>query len=101
MPPPLEEFKELWPWAKSRVETLAQASPNAKWAILAREQSRAIDKDFPDNMVPIRTMFAAYRRTVLFHFFQVDRSLRSQCEAVLEIRRPLRLLLARVKDDDS
>lgn len=95
-PESVAEFKDLWPYAKNKVAALASTDPEAAWAKRSQSLSEVIDKAYEGDLGSVRTTFRVFRHTVLFHFFQVDRALRSQCEAILAIRKPLQSLLSEV-----
>ena len=78
------------------VELLARADPESDWAKASTTLAGSIDKDLPNQIDSARSNFRRFRRAILFHFYQVDRALRSQCEAILAIRAPLRSLLSEV-----
>jgi hypothetical protein len=95
-PDSVDEFNELWPEAKARVAALAGMDPGSAWAKRSKSLAESIDNALAADVVSARTNFRTFRHTVLFHFFQVDRALRSQCEAILAIRTPLQSLLSQV-----
>jgi hypothetical protein len=92
----IEEFEILWPDIKALVESLARANSEADWAKVSRKYAGLIDQEFPNNIDSVQKNSILFRHTVLFHFFQVDRALRSQLEAIVKIRQPLRSLLDKV-----
>jgi hypothetical protein len=95
-PESIKEFNAIWPVAKSHVENLARVDSEADWAKAALSLASLIDKNVPDRIDIARPHFRRFRQTVLYHFFQVNKALRLQCEALLLIREPLWSLLNRV-----
>jgi hypothetical protein len=95
-PDSIQDFQDGWPAMRQSVAALAQTEPAAPWALKAQTLATTIDANLSGNIDKARTGFTVFRRTVQFHFFEVDRALRSQCEAVLAIRVPLKSLLSEV-----
>jgi len=95
-PDSVAEFNDMWPDAKVKIAALAGTDPGAAWANRSKSLADLIDKALGVDNSSVRTNFRIFRHTVLFHFFQVDRALRAQCEAVLAIRQPLQSLLSQV-----
>jgi hypothetical protein len=95
-PESIVEFNLLWPAAKSKVESLARTEPEAEWAKASAKLAGLIDANIAGQIELARINFRRFRHAVLFHFCQVDKALRSQCQAILEIRAPLRSLLNEV-----
>jgi rhamnose utilization protein RhaD (predicted bifunctional aldolase and dehydrogenase) len=95
-PDSIEEFGELWPDTKSRVESLARTEPETDWAKATKRQAVQIDKDVADHVDSAVEKFEYFRKTALFHFYQVDKALKAQCAEILKFRAPLRSLLSKV-----
>lgn len=95
-PDSIQELQDAWPAMKQRVAALAGNEPAAPWALKAQALAANIDANISGNTEKARTLFTVFRRTVQFHFFEVDRALLNQCEAVLAIRAPLKSLLNEV-----
>jgi hypothetical protein len=95
-PDSIQDFQDAWPAMKQSVAALARTEPAAPWAVKSQTWATSIDANLAANIEKARTGFMVFRRTVQFHFFDVDRALRYQCEAVLAIRVPLKSLLSEV-----
>jgi hypothetical protein len=95
-PDSVEEFTESWPSIKSRVDSLARTEPESDWAKATRRQAALIDADLASDVDSAMKKFEYFRRTALFHFYQVDKALKAQCAEILKIRAPLRSLLDKV-----
>src|SRR5271169_6642053 len=95
-PDSIQDFQDAWPAMKQSVAALARTEPAAPWAVKSQTWATSIDANLAANIEKARTGFTVCRRTVQFHFFDVDRALRYQCEAVLAIRVPLKSLLSEV-----
>lgn len=95
-PESIEEFHQLWPAAKSSVEALWGVDPEADWAKTAQKLADLVTNDLPNHIDSARINFRRFRNAALDHFYQVDKALKSQCEAILAIRAPLRSLLSEV-----
>ena len=100
----IEEFAGLWwPNIKSHVQSLARVDPNAKWVKAIELQAALIDKTLagrPDsaiadsqNVEDVGQYFEAFRKTALYHFFQVNRDLKDLFQQILKLRAPLGSLL--------
>jgi hypothetical protein len=108
-PDSIQDFLDGWPSMRQSVGVLAQYDVAAPWAQKSETLAKSIDAGLADivgtadvaaNVEIVkktRTAFTVYRRTVQFHFFEVDRALRTQCEAILTIRVPLKSLLSEVQ----
>jgi hypothetical protein len=105
-PESVQDFKDAWPSMRQSVSVLAQQDDAAEWAQKSETLAKTIDAnlaagadaaDVEAALKKARATFTAYRRTVQFHFFGVDRALRTQCEAILTIRVPLKSLLNEVR----
>jgi effector-associated domain 1 (EAD1)-containing protein len=92
----IEEFSELWPDTKSRVESLALTEPESDWAKATKKQASLIDADVARHVDSAMEKFEYFRKTALFHFYQVDKALKAQCAEILKLRAPLRSLLSKV-----
>lgn len=92
----VEAFRDMWAETKKCVAALAGTEPDSLWAQKSQKQADIIDATLSGEIEKARKAFGLYRHTVLFHFFQVDRALRYQCEAILAIKRPLSSLLSEV-----
>jgi hypothetical protein len=92
----IQDFQDTWAVVKLGVAALAAPEPQAPWVLKSQNLAAAIDAVLPADMARVQSNFALFRHTVLFHFFQVDRALRSQCQAILVIRAPLKSLLKEV-----
>jgi hypothetical protein len=92
----IQDFQDTWTVVKLGVAALAVSEPQAPWVLKSQNLAAAIDAVLPADMTQIQSSFGLFRHTVLFHFFQVDRALRSQCQAILAIRAPLKSLLKEV-----
>jgi hypothetical protein len=92
----IEEFSELWPDTKSRVESLALTEPETDWARATKKQASLIDADVARHVDSAMEKFEYFRKTALFHFYQVDKALKAQCAEILKLRAPLRSLLSKV-----
>jgi hypothetical protein len=95
-PDSIQDFTDAWPAMKQSVAALAGTEPAAAWAVKSQTLAASIDANLAANIDKARTGFTVFRRTVQFHFFDVDRALRNQCVAVLAIRVPLKSLLSEV-----
>jgi hypothetical protein len=95
-PDSVQDFQDAWPAMKQSVAALAGTEPAAAWAVKSQTLATSIDTNLSADLGKARTGFTVFRRTLQFHFFEVDRALRNQCEAVLAIRVPLRSLLSEV-----
>jgi hypothetical protein len=95
-PDSVQDFQDAWPAMKQSVAALAGTEPAAAWAMKSQTLATNIDANLSADLGKARTGFTVFRRTLQFHFFEVDRALRNQCEAVLAIRVPLRSLLSEV-----
>src|SRR5205807_10005884 len=95
-PNSIQDFQDAWPAMKQSVAALACTEPAAAWAAKSQTWAASIDANLAGNTDKARTGFTVFRRTVQFHFFDVDRSLLNQCQAVLAIRVPLKSLLSEV-----
>lgn len=96
-PGSVQDFADAWPSMRESVSTLAQYDDAAPWAQKSETLAKGIDTDLQTDVEKARKTFTVYRRTVQFHFFEVDRALRTQCEAILAIRTPLKSLLSEVQ----
>lgn len=95
-PSSIDIFRDVWETAKQSVAALAGTEPGAAWAQKSQKLTLSIDAALVGETDKARSEFAKFRHTVLFHFFQVDRALRYECEAVLAIKAPLQSLLNEV-----
>jgi hypothetical protein len=95
-PDSIQDFQDAWPAMRQSVAALAGTEPEAPWAVKSQALATTVDANLSGNIDKARTGFTVFRRTVQFHFFDVDRALRNQCEAVLAIRVPLKSLLSEV-----
>ena len=69
-------------------------SPEADWAIEARDLAALIDNG-ADNREVTRSVFKRFRIRLFSHFYEVDKALKTQCDAILAIRSPLGALLGK------
>jgi len=95
-PDSIQDFTDAWPSMRRSVADLAQLDAAASWAQKTQNWAGNVDANLAANTDKARAAFVAFRRTVQFHFFEVDRALRTQCEAILAIRVPLKSLLSEV-----
>ena len=77
-------------------DSLARTEPESDWAKATRRQAALIDADLVSDVDSAMKKFEYFRRTALFHFYQVDKALKAQCAEILKIRAPLRSLLDKV-----
>jgi hypothetical protein len=59
---------------------------------VTKRHAALIDQGLKDDFEAARKAFEGFRGTALFHFFWVDKELKSRCEDILKIREPLRSL---------
>jgi hypothetical protein len=95
-PDSIEEFSELWPDIRCRVESLARTEPETDWAKATKKQALLIDADVAGHVDSAMEKFEYFRKAALFHFYQVDKALKAQCTEILKFREPLRSLMSKV-----
>jgi hypothetical protein len=88
----IEYFKEVWTDIEPQLVSLAGAEPEAPWAKQLRDQTAQLDKDLVGQVNLVVREFKNLRRAALRRFFQLDKELLSQCDAILRIRDPVQLL---------
>lgn len=95
-PESAEEFAIIWELIKSSVAALELSAQEKDWAKVTKRHAALIDQGLKDDFEAARKAFEGFRGTALFHFFWVDKELKSRCEDILKIREPLRSLLDKV-----
>jgi hypothetical protein len=90
-----DDFATHWSVARDRHQVIYQRDPGAPWIVSLEKLAGTIEKHFspwvPEQM---RSDFSRYRLRGLSRFFEVDRTLRTHCDAIVALERPLHSMLA-------
>jgi len=89
-----DEFATLWGWAREKHQLVYRRDPGAPWIKPLEALVGIIEGRFgtwaPEQM---RVDFSKYRIRALSRFFEVDRTLRAHCDAIVALGQPLRAML--------
>lgn len=102
-PETLDEFWSLWPGVRDRVRALCGTDPAASWATDLARFAALFEEAFPAPPTPTdpvraEVSFTLYRNAVMYRFYLVDKALKTTCDAVSTIGRPLDDLLEGITD---
>jgi hypothetical protein len=89
-----DEFATFWGWAREKHQLVYRRDPGAPWIKPLEALGGIIEGRFgtwaPEQM---RVDFSKYRIRALSRFFEVDRTLRAHCDAIVALGQPLRAML--------
>jgi TIR domain len=96
-----EEFELLWENANSIIAPLWNLAPSAQWVVETRVFSAEVDallKATPVNAQAVKKKYQLFRKEAVKQFFEVDASLKSFCDQILDLGAPVDILLAQLSD---
>lgn len=93
-----DEFALLWGWARAKHRQACRHDPSAPWIKPLDSLASVIEGRFvtwvPEQM---QGDFSKYRIRALSRFYEVDRTLRAHCDAIVVLDRPLREMLRELR----
>lgn len=99
----LEEFQYLWQSLWTKVQLISASNPAAAWAMTLNRLGAEFEKAFSDSAMPpvsapVLALFKRFLNEAMFHFFNVDKTLHSQCGEIIRLGKPLEDLLREVSN---